>query len=347
MHDASCTAHVACYHLYVSGYPSIDCKSGCFKLQDGLQPQQSLGESWQQRSGQLSQQLPGHSAHHISGQLQQQSEALDPSWTQTLGSTALPQEARHDNSTAAYQALLSEEAQRMLRRASQDSTHFNARSLLRTPQHLLPLVEACKTLRGLQTLDLSLNALSDSALTQLQDLANSGVQLTSLDLSHNQFSSQAAARICRIVSHISHVGLSQPHPSSVMLPRLASTSGSGAQDSPASGSRNLDAAAQAADNQNSGVLEPAASAAASAAAGEADAAAPSSAAAQQGLTAASQQHFGGSHSRLARAAFTSGSGVIATGWLYSFLTIMIMIMIMMIMMMMMMIIITITLLFSS
>ena len=198
----------------------------------------------------------------------------------------------------------------MLRRASQDSTHFNARSLLRTPQHLVPLVEACKTLRDLQTLDLSLNALSDSALTQLQDLADCGVQLTSLDLSHNQFSSQAAAPICRIVSHISHVGLSQPHPSSVMLPRLASTSGSGARDSPASGSGNLDAAAQAAANQDLGMLE----SAASAAAGEADAAAPRSVAAQQGLTAASQQHFGGSHSRLAGAASTSSSGVMATGW---------------------------------
>ncbi len=278
-------------------------------------------EFWQQRSGQLPQQLPGYIAHHMPGQLQQQSEALDPSWNQTLGSTALPQETRHDNSTAAYQALLSEEAQRMLRRASQDSTHFNAKSLLRTPQHLVPLVEACKTLRGLQTLDLSLNALSDSALTQLQDLADCGVQLTSLDLSHNQFSSQAAAPICRLVSHISHVGLSQPHPSSALLPRLASTSGSGAQDSPASGSRNLDAAAQAAANQDSGMLEPAASAAA----GEADAAAPSSAAAQQGLTAASQQHFGGSHSRLAGAASTSGSGVMATGWLYSFSTMMVLI----------------------
>ncbi len=267
-----------------------------------------MDELWQQRSGQLPQQLPGHVAYHMSGQLQQQSEALDPRWTQTLGSTAVPQETRHDNSTAAYQALLSEEARQMLRHASQDSKHFNARSLLRTPQHLVPLVEACKTLRSLQTLDLSLNALSDSALTQLQDLADCGVQLTSVDLSHNQFSSQAAAPICRIISHISHVDLSRPHPSSVLLPWLASDSGHGAQDSPASGSGNL-------DGQESGTLEPAASATA----GEADAAAPSSAVAQQVLTAASQQHFGGSHSRLAGAASTSGSGVTATGWLYFFL----------------------------
>jgi len=274
-----------------------------------------VDELWQQRSGQLLQQLPGHVAYHMSGQLQRQSEALDPRWTQTLGSTAVPQETRHDNSTAAYQALLSEEARQMLRHASQDSTHFNARSLLRTPQHLVPLVEACKTLRGLRTLDLSLNALSDSALTQLQDLADCGVQLTSLDLSQNQFSSQAAAPICRIISHVSHVDLSHPHPSSVLLPWLASDSGHGAQDSPASGSGNLDAAAQAPDSQESGTLEPAASATA----GEADAAAPSSAVAQQVLTAASQQHFGRSHSRLAGAASTSGSGVTATGWLYFFL----------------------------
>ncbi|KAA6427569.1 MAG: hypothetical protein FRX49_02232 [Trebouxia sp. A1-2] len=272
------------------------------------QPQQSVDELEQQRSGQLPQQFPGHVAHHMSGQLQQQSEALDPSWSQALGSTAQPQETRHDNSTAAYYALLSEEAQRMLRHAPQDSTHLNARSLLRTPQHLVPLVEACKTLRGLQILDLSLNALSDSALTQLQDLADCGVQLTSLDLSQNQFSSQAAAPICRIISHISHVGLSQSHPTSALLPRLASTSGSGAQDSPASGSRNLDAAAQAADNQDPEMVEPAASPAA----GEADAAAPSSAAAGQVVTAASQQEFGGSHSRLAGAASTSGSGVVST-----------------------------------
>lgn len=274
-----------------------------------------MDELEQQRSGQLPQQFPGHVAHHMSGQLQQQSEALDPSWSQALGSTAQPQETRHDNSTAAYYALLSEEAQRMLRHAPQDSTHLNARSLLRTPQHLVPLVEACKTLRGLQILDLSLNALSDSALTQLQDLADCGVQLTSLDLSQNQFSSQAAAPICRIISHISHVGLSQSHPTSALLPRLASTSGSGAQDSPASGSRNLDAAAQAADNQDPEMVEPAASPAA----GEADAAAPSSAAAGQVVTAASQQEFGGSHSRLAGAASTSGSGVVSTGWLYFFL----------------------------
>lgn len=92
----------------------------------------------------------------------------------------------------------------MLLHASADGTHYPASSFLRTPHHLVPLVEACKTLQGLQSLDLSLNALSDAQLPQLQHLVEAGAQLTSLDLSHNQFSSQAAAPLCSIISHVSH-----------------------------------------------------------------------------------------------------------------------------------------------
>lgn len=82
--------------------------------------------------------------------------------------SAHPHESRQDNSEAAHRALLNEEAERMLRHVSQDGTSCQAGSLLRTPQHLIPLVAACQTARELQTLDLSHNSLSDSALEQLE-----------------------------------------------------------------------------------------------------------------------------------------------------------------------------------
>ena len=152
----------------------------------------------------------------------------------------MPQEMRQDNSTAAYQALLSEEAQRMLRHASEDGHDFHAMSLLRTPQHMVALAEACKTLQGLQSLDLSYNALTDSALGHVQELCAAGLQLTHLDLSHNKLSSQAAAAVCSVISHVrppsqpgmSH-GLSQ-RLSGNLLPQRSGTTA--AQDSPASSS---------------------------------------------------------------------------------------------------------------
>ena len=140
----------------------------------------------------------------------------------------------------------------MLLHASADSTQYPARSLLRTPHHLLPLIEACKTLQGLQSLDLSMNALSDAQLPQLQHLMEAGAQLTSLDLSHNQFSSQAAAPLCSIISHVGHPvlshGSSQAAAQAVSL-QAAHSSDSAAQgsegiESSASASRNLDSAAQ-------------------------------------------------------------------------------------------------------
>ena len=267
-------------------------------LQEGLKQQQCLELLSHEDSRQVLQQLPGQIPHQLSGHFAEQSLASGPTWTHSLEFQALPQETWQDNSTAAYQALLSEEAQRMLRHASQDGTHFQASSLLRIPQHLVPLLEACKTLQGLQSLDLSFNSLLDPALVQLQDLAGAGVQLTSLDLSHNQFSSQAAPPLCNVITHSSHPavshGISQR---SSGIPLLQQTYGSGlaAQDS---------AADPALIDQDSGRSD----SPASAASGEADVAASSSAANQQMAEGA----FGGSQSRLAGAVSTSGTGLIAT-----------------------------------
>ena len=226
------------------------------------------------------------------------------------GHQSVPQEARQDNSTAAYQALLSEEAQRMLRHASHDGTHFPARSLLRTPQHLVPLVQACKSLQGLQSLDLALNALSDPALTQLRELCEAGGQLTSLDLSHNQFSSQAAGALCSIISHVSHNvvllhGTSQlPTPLPVLRP--AYSSGSAAQDSAASeslasASGNLDAAAPGSGSSDVGHM------------GSADSATSSSAPAQQAAAPANQQRYGGNRALQAQSVASSATEAASAG----------------------------------
>lgn len=276
-------------------------------LQEGLQ--QDVTQLAQQPSGQLVQQLPWQQRpQQAPGQLRQQSLTLEPAWEQQ-GVKAEPQATRRASSTAAYQALVSEEAQRMLRRASQDGMHFQAKALLRTPQHLVPLIEACKALQGLQTLDLSLNALSDSALAQLQDLAAAGVQLTSLDLSHNQFSSQAAASLCSIISH---TGLSQSISRyASLLPALQHdpSSGGAPQVPQASAPDHLDAAAVVPDQQGVDRRDTAASAAL----GDTDSAASSSGAVQQTVTVASQQQSGGSQSRLAGAPSTSGLATAATG----------------------------------
>lgn len=175
------------------------------------------------------------------GHLPEQPSASDPEWTRRLGLTALPREVRQDNSLAAYQSLLSEEAARMLLHASPDGTQYPARSFLRTPHHLVPLVEACKTLQGLQSLDLSLNALSDAQLPQLQHLVEAGAQLTSLDLSHNQFSSQAAAPLCSIISHVSH--RVQSHGTSQAAAQRVSLLAARSSDSAAQGSAGVDSAA--------------------------------------------------------------------------------------------------------
>lgn len=82
-----------------------------------------------------------------------------------------PLESRLDNSEAAHRALLSEEADRMLRHVSADGTSCQAGRLLRTPEHLTPLIAACQTAQDLQTLDLSHNSLSDTALPQLEGTA--------------------------------------------------------------------------------------------------------------------------------------------------------------------------------
>lgn len=82
-----------------------------------------------------------------------------------------PLESRLDNSEAAHRALLSEEADRMLRHVSADGTSCQAGRLLRTPEHLIPLIAACQTAQDLQTLDLSHNSLSDTALPQLEGTA--------------------------------------------------------------------------------------------------------------------------------------------------------------------------------
>lgn len=155
----------------------------------------------QQASKKPSQQASPHSLHQA---LQHVTELRsDPQGTHRLESATLPRASRQDDSQAAYQSLLIEETQRMLLHASADGTQYSAKSLLRTPHHLVPLMEACKTLQGLKSLDLSLNALSDAALPQLQHLLEAGVQLTSLDLSNNSFTSQGAAPLCSIISHVS------------------------------------------------------------------------------------------------------------------------------------------------
>ena len=241
----------------------------CWYVQAGLQQQQSADwQTFQTAARQPLQQLPGHlvdqRAGHFAqqplapGQIAQQPvtsgqglgfrdshdsqqlPAPDPAWTQSLGFSTMPQETRQDNSTAAYQALLSEEAQRMLRHASEDGHDFHAMSLLRTPQHMVALAEACKTLQGLHSLDLSYNALTDSALGHVQDLCAAGLQLTHLDLSHNKLSSQAAAAVCSVISHVrpprqpamSH-GLSQRLSGNLLSHRSSTTA---AQDSPLSSS---------------------------------------------------------------------------------------------------------------
>ena len=275
-------------------------------MQDGL-PQALVTEPFsQQPSGQLQQQLPGQPLHQSPGHAPGQPSASDPAWNQGLSSSALPQETRQDNSFAAYQCLLDEEAQRMLLHASPDGTQFPAKSFLRTPQHLVPLVEACKCLQGLKTLDLSLNALSDTALPQLQRLMEAGVQLSSLDLSQNQLSSQAAAPLCSLISHISQSVLphASSHQAATVFHDVAQTSDSAAQhtnatESSAHASGNLDSATQASTSQDvhtnamtaSGELQ-------------SDSAASSSAAAPANT---GPGHFGGSHSRLAGVASTSAS----------------------------------------
>lgn len=244
---------------------------------------------------------PSDNLQHQHQHLPQRPSAPDPQWTYRLGFTTLPQERRQDNSLAAYQSLLSEEARRMLLHASADSTQYPARSLLRTPHHLLPLIEACKTLRGLQSLDLSMNALSDAQLPQLQHLMDAGAQLTSLDLSHNQFSSQAAAPLCSIISHVGHPVLSRG-PSQAAAQTLSlqaahslDSAAQGSEGIESAASRNLDSAAQDSISQDM-------PSAASAASGELH----DSAAASSAATGPTQE--GGSSSRSAGEASTSESG---------------------------------------
>ena len=191
----------------------------------------------------------------------------------------------------------------MLLHASAEGTQYAARSLLRTPHHLLPLVEACKTLRGLKSLDLSLNALSDAQLPQLQHLMEAGVQLTSLDLAQNQFSDRAAAPLCGIISHVSRPVLSDgPSQAAAQTHSLqaAHSSDSAAQASAivepaASASQSLDSAAQDSISQDI------ASAASTASGGlQSDSAAANSA-------AKGPSREGGSSSRSAGEASTSES----------------------------------------
>ena len=264
-------------------------------MQEGLQPL-GTGPLVQQPSGQLQQQLAVQSLHQVPGHAPEQPSASEPAWNQMPSSSALPQETRQDNTFAAFQCLLDEEAQRMLLHASPDGTHFPAKSFLRTPQHLVPLVEACKCLQALKTLDLSLNALSDTALPQLQRLMEAGVQLSSLDLSHNQLSSQAAAPICSLISHVSQPVL--PQAPSHRAASAVSDAAHSSTESSAHASENLDSATQASMSQDVHTNRmPAAS-------GElqSDSVASSSAAAPA-TTGAGQ--FGGSHSRLAGVASTS------------------------------------------
>lgn len=228
-------------------------------------------------------------------------------WTGRLGFTSLPLESRQDSSLAAYQSLLSEEARRMLLHASADGTHYPAKSFLRTPRHLVALIEACKTLGGLKSLDLSLNALSDAALPQLQHLVEAGAQLTSLDLSHNQFSSQAAIPLCSIISHVSHpVLLHGASPPATTLPIQAAhksepaAQSSAGVESPASASWHRDTASQ------DSVSQDIPSAASTASGGlQSDLAAATSAAAEPTREGASQDQL--SSSRSAGDASTSGS----------------------------------------
>ena len=191
----------------------------------------------------------------------------------------------------------------MLLHASAEGTQYPARSLLRTPHHLLPLIEACKTLRGLKSLDLSLNALSDAQLPQLQHLMEAGVQLTCLDLSQNQFSSRAAAPLCSIISHVSHAVLSLgpgQAAAQTLSVQAAYSSDSAAEASAflehASASQNLGSAAQDSISQDI-------SSAASTASGglQSDSAAATSAAKEPAGE-------GGSSSRSAGEASTSESG---------------------------------------
>ena len=98
-----------------------------------------------------------------------------------------PQESRQDSSDAAHKALLSEEAERMLRHMSPDGANCHARSLLRTPQHLVPLMTACQTATGLQTLDLSHNSLTDNALTHIEGKLQFKVGLWCLSISACMF----------------------------------------------------------------------------------------------------------------------------------------------------------------
>ena len=217
----------------------------CEQVQDApVVPQQASKQAPQQAAHPLLH----HALQHIT------EPPSDPGGTHRLEfASALPLESRQDDSLAAYHSLLTEEAQRMLLHASADGTQYSAKSLLRTPHHLVPLVEACKTLQGLRTLDLSLNALSDAALPQLQRLVEAGAQLTSLDLSNNNFSSQGAASLCSIISHVSsHRPQShgpRQHPVSTLPlqapqssePAAGSTAG---VESPASASHILDLASE-------------------------------------------------------------------------------------------------------
>lgn len=235
----------------------------------------------------------------------------DPQETHRPESAILPRASRQDDSQAAYQSLLSEEAQRMLLHASADGTQYSAKSLLRSPHHLVPLVEACKTLQGLQSLDLSLNALSDAALPQLQHLVEAGVQLTSLDLSNNNFSSQGAAPLCSIISHVSSHrpqshGPSQYPARTLHLPAAHSSESAAdrttAVESPAA-LQDLDSASQDSVSQDR-------ISAASAASGGLDSdPTTSSAAAAPSREGASQDQWGSSLSRSGGEASTSEPGL--------------------------------------
>lgn len=131
----------------------------------------------------LPQQPPGHqqsperpfSRLHTFASPAQLSFAQTHSTRHLLQQPSLPKsgfshshESRLDSSEAAHRALLSEEAERMLRHVAPDGTSCQAARMLRTPHHLTPLIAACQTARALQTLDLSHNSLSDSALEQVE-----------------------------------------------------------------------------------------------------------------------------------------------------------------------------------
>ena len=264
-------------------------------MQDGLQAQ-GTDVLTQQLPQQLGQQPQEQLLHQVPWHFSEQPSAPDPAWTQRLGFTALPQETRQDNSLAAYHCLLSEEAQRMLLHASPDGQQFQAKSFLRTPQHLLPLVEACKCLRGLKALDLSLNALSDSALPQLQHLMEAGAQLSSLDLSHNQLSSQAAAPLCSIIGHVS-----QPVLPNAPSQQTASTlDASHSSHLAAQGSGTIESHAEAAAGQDVSSTSHTTSVDVTH-----DSSSSSSSAASAIIQEDDQPQFGGSQSRLAGVASTS------------------------------------------